>query len=265
MSRARRIAVVSCIAGFAIPVAAFAALAGGLPAYTEYASTFDPAGGFEYIRLVPDHAVLGHLDHALLSGFFYRDDYSKEYAIDDAATLVTVDTSTAAVTTIGQTPFEIWTHLGIAADPSTGLAYALVANDPCTSTDLYGIDLITGAATLIGAYPDGCLEGGLIEPDGTFHAIDSAASALVDVMQGEIGALGFNVGDDATLYHLPGGTTMYLLATDLSVGMMNLYTVDPATGHATLIAPVSAMPGTYTGIAIGPPLPDDVFADGFDG
>ena len=262
MSRAHGVAVVSCIAGFA--VAAHAATLGGLPSYTEYASTFDPGGGFEYIRLVPDHAVLGHLDHALLSGFFYRDDYSKEYAIDDTATLVTIDTSSGAVTTIGQTPFDNWTHLSITADPSTGLAYALYARDPCTSTEFHAIDLITGVTTLIGVYTDACLEAGTIEPDGTYYAIDSTLSALVDLGQGVIGPLGFSVGNDATLYHLPGGTTMYLLATNVSTGAVNLYTVDPVLGLATLIAPVSTTPGIYTGIAIAPPLPDDVFADGFD-
>ena len=167
MSRAHGVAVVSCIAGFA--VAAHAATLGGPPSYIEYASTFDPGGGFEYIRLAPDHAVLGHLDHALLSGFFYRDDYSKEYAIDDTATLVTVDTSSGAVTTIGQTPFDNWTHLSITADPSTGLAYALYARDPCTSTEFHAIDLITGVTTPIGVYADACLEAGTIEPDGTYY------------------------------------------------------------------------------------------------
>jgi len=260
--RIREAFVVSCIVGFA--GAAQAAPLGGTSGYTLYASTADPAGGFEYVRLIPDSVVLGHLDHALLSGLFYREDYSKEYALDDTATLVTVDTSSGAVTTIGPTQIHEWTHLSITANPSTGLGYVLVAENPCPGTDFYAIDLVTGITTLIGLV-DGCLEGGMVAPDGTFFAIDSATSSLVDVRDGTIGALGFSVGDDATLYRVPGQTTTYLIATDVSTDTANVYTVDTVTGTATLIAPVSGMPGSFTGVAAGGPLPDDMFGNGFDG
>lgn len=259
MSLVRAVFVISCVAGFA--AGADAEPNGTPPGYTMYASAVDPGGGFEYVRVIPGGAVLGHLDHALLSGFFYRDDYTKEYALDDAATLVTVDTGTAAVTSIGSTSFSDWTHLSITVDPSSNLAYALVAETPCTETLLYAVDLTTAATSVIGSVP-GCLEAGLFAPDGTYYAIDSASSALIDVSTGPIGALGFAVGDDATLFQIPGGATLYLMATDLSTATMNLYTVDTTTGSATLIAPAG---GVYTGIAIGPPLPDDIFAGNFDG
>jgi hypothetical protein len=263
MSLARAAFVLSCIAGFA--AGAQAAPLGTPPGYTMYASTSDPAGGFEYVRVIPDGAVLGHLDHALLSGFFYRNDYSKEYALDDTATLVTVDTSTAAVTEIGHVNFDGWTHLSITAEASTGLAYALFAETPCTETLLYAVDLTDGASQLVGLAAEGCLEAAMSASDGTFYAIDSASSSLVDILNGTIGALGFSVGDDATLYQLPGEATIYLVATDESTQTQNLYTVDTTTGHATLIAPVSTTPGAYTGIAVAPARPDDVFVDGFDG
>jgi len=260
MSPARAAFVVSCIAAFA---ASAEAAPLGTQGYTMYASTFDPAGGFEYVRLIPDNARLGHLDHALLSGFFYRGDYSKEYALDDEATLVTVDTGTAAVTPIGSTFFSDWTHLSIAVD-SSDLAYALVAETPCDETLLYAVDLNSGVTALIGT-ATGCLEAGMFAADGTYYAIDSASSSLVDVANGAIGALGFAVGGDATLFRIAGGPTIYLVATDVNTQTMNLYDIDTATGLATLIAPFSTTPGAYTGIAIGPALPDDVFGDGFDG
>jgi hypothetical protein len=260
MSLARKAFVVSCIAGFAMNAEAAPQ---GAPNYTLYASTSDPAGGFEYVRLVPDDAVLGHLDHALLSGFFYREDYSKEYAIDDTAMLVTVDTSTAAVTPIGPLDVVDWTHLSIAVDPAN-LAYALVAENPCTETLVFAIDLTSGGASLIGPVA-GCLEGGAFAANGTYYAIDSASSALVDISQSAIGPLGFSVGDDATLFQMPGGATMYLVATDMSVGAMNLYTVDTVTGSATLVAPFVQAPSVYTGVAVGGALPDDIFVGSFDG
>ena len=261
MSPTRAVFVVSCIAGFAGAVQA--AALGGASGYTLYASTADPAGGFEYVRLVPDNVVLGHLDHALLSGFFDGGDYSKEYALDDAATLVTADTTTGAVTTIGATAFFEWTHLSITVDPSTGLGYVLVAEDPCPGTTLYAIDLTNAQTTVIG-FADGCLEGGMIAPNGTYYAIDSANSSLVDLQDGVIGSLGFSVGDDATLYQVPGGATTYLIATDTNTQTANVYTVDTATGMTTLIAPVSGGPGSYTGVAAGGPLPDGIYGDGFD-
>ena len=263
MNRALQAFVGSC-ATMAL-LAAVPAFAGAL-GFTAYASVVGPQGGFEYVRLFPGDVVLAQMDHALLSGAFANGDYSTEYAVDDTFTLVKIDTATGVVTPVGALGnIGDASHVSLAIAPDTGIAFVLVAQSPCTSSILFTVDLTTGITTLIGE-AQGCLQSMTYAPDGTIYALDRADDNLAMLFPDatDIGSIGFSLDDADTLTFAPGSDLLLLFAFNPDLGTNILYTVDTSTGTSTLIgstggvAPISA-------VALGGPLPDAIFVDGFDG
>ena len=161
--------------------------------------------------------------------------------------------------------FDGSSHISLTIDPDSGAALALVARSPCTSSDFYDVDLTTGVTTLIGAV-DGCMQSMVDAPDGTLYALDGDNANLATVFPDvtDIGSIGFPLDDADTLAFAPGLDVMLLFAFNPDLGMNMLYTVDVSTGDATLIGQVG---GTtpIAAVALGGPLPDAIFADGFDG
>ncbi|HET7925358.1 MAG TPA: hypothetical protein VFL30_10690 [Rhodanobacteraceae bacterium] len=262
MHRALRTLIVSC--AVAASLAAASAFAGSFDV-TVYGSVVDPQRGFDYMRVIPGRVVIARMDHALLAGAFANGDYSTEYAIDDTATLVEIDTATGAVSPIGELAgLEDAAHIGLAIDPTTSEAYVLVAWSPCTDTNLYGVDLVTGATMLIGGVP-GCMQSPVFAPDGTLYALDRDTDYLVSLTNGlvEIGSVGFPLDDADVLTYPPGYDVLFLWAFNPIVETNMLYSVDVGTGSATLIGEVGGQ-DPIAAMAVGGPLPDSVFANGFD-
>lgn len=113
--------------------------------------------------------------------------------------LVTVDTTTGTVTTIGAT--GVAAVSGLAYDAGTGVMYGVTAGGG--ASDLVRIDLTSGAATLVGATgydhvgsielaPDGNLYGGITNSGGVnpeyLVRIDTATGAATPV-----GPTGFSI------------------------------------------------------------------------
>jgi hypothetical protein len=265
MNRALQAVAASCAAFALMGAASSEAAPVGTLSFTAYASQPDPQGGFDYLRLFPDNVVIAHLDHALLSATFVNEDYSKEYAIEDDGSLVTVDTGNGAVTQIGGSVTFPWTHVSITTDPDSSVSYLLVAESPCTSSSLFAIDRTSGVTTLIGGY-DGCLQSMVMSPDGNhIYALDRDVGALATLDNGvvDIGSLGFTLDDADTLVFIPGSSNLYLFAFDPDAGTNVFCLVDTTTGHATLIGPTGGdMP--ITGVVAGGALPDAMFANGFE-
>jgi hypothetical protein len=238
----------------------------GDPGITAYVSVADSRGGFDYVRLIPDDVVLARMDHALLTGVFIDADYSKEYAIDDAATLVDIDTASGTVSPIASLDgFEDASHISLAVDPQTGGALALVARTQCTASDLYGIDLATGATSAITAF-NGCLQSMVFAPDRTLYALDRDNGHLVTLTDGiaDVGPIGFALDDADTLAFAPGSDGLLLFAFEPSMRINALLVVDRKTGAGSV---VGFFAGTVpnSAVALGGPLTDAIFADGFDG
>jgi hypothetical protein len=263
MNRALQAFVVSCAAMASL--AAASASAGSLD-FTAYASVAGPQGGFEYVRLFPGNVVLSQMNHALLSGVFVNGDYSTEYAIDDTLTLVEIDTATGVVTPVGSLMgFDGSSHISLTIDPDSGAALALVARSPCTSSDFYDVDLTTGVTTLIGAV-DGCMQSMVDAPDGTLYALDRDNGDLVTLAPDvtDIGSIGFSLDDADTLAFAPGSDILLLFAFNPDLGTNVLYSVDTSTGAATLIGLLGGA-DPIAAVALGGPLPDAIFDEGFDG
>jgi len=263
MNRALQAFVVSCATMASL--AAVPACAGALD-FTAYASVAGPQGGFEYVRLVPGNVVLAQMDHGLLSGAFANGDYSTEYAIDDTFTLVKIDTATGVVTPVGALgSIGETSHVSLAIAPDTGIAFVLAAQSPCTSSMFYAVDLTTGTTTLIGV-AQGCMQSMTYAPDGTIYALDRADDNLAMLYPDatDIGSLGFSLDDADTLAFPPGSALLLLFAFNPDLGTNILYTVDTSTGTSTLIGSMGGV-APIAAVALGGPLPDALFANGFDG
>lgn len=219
---------------------------------------------FEYVRVDLSGGStenVGPLTQDMSVGAFAGSDFSREYAIDyPAGDLYSIDVTTAETTLIGNT--GISGASGMAWDPTSN-AMMVIAHDPaCSSTTLYILDIVTGAAQLIGS-EDGCLAGLAIDANDDVFSIDIAAGRLVED-GGAIGFLGaFNFTYVSALFFDPSSDILYLIALDANTGIESMYTVDTITGLATLIAPIGA--GVqYSAFALAPPDTSTIFANGFD-
>lgn len=174
------------------------------------------------------------------------------YAISWSGTLGSVDPVTGDFTPIGEVGLEEGSFTGFDVDPLTGLAYGVTYNAIC---GVYGIDLVTGAATLINPIT---VEGEPVE-DCTAFDIDDSGVARVAYDN----ASGSNLGtvDLASGVFTPISVEtprLSALATDPTTGTLyavsyndnTVYSVD-TTGSGTPV-------GTITEVD------DDVYAADFD-
>ena len=154
-----------------------------------------------------------------------------------------VGTTTLTTSLIGSWPagaHQSATNQAPAAAASQGiLAYAQLSDD-----SLGRLDLGTGAFTQFGSA--GVQLVGLGEVAGTLYADTTASGTLYTVNRanGTLTAVGSaNIG-----FQVFGSTTNGLFALD---GGMNLYSVDPASGAATLIGPTGLNPPDHNGLSSG--------------
>ncbi len=175
--------------------------------------------------------------------------YGEEYGTGN---LYTIDESDGTMTLVGSGGVGF---NGMAYDGSTMYA--------CTSTDLYSVDLSTGASTMIGAMGNpGAVMIGLACDGSTLYGVDLGDDNFYTIDMGTgaatvVGSLGIdlNYAQDAE-YDKDNGV-LYLSAYTTAG---ELYTVDVSTGTATF---VGAFPGgaEICGFAIpylGITFPNDV-------
>ncbi len=181
--------------------------------------------------------------------------YGAEYSASNAGLLYTINTTTGALTTIGNTNQSL---TGLAYDPVTAIMYG------ANATSLYTVNLTTGATTLVGSFGltgtmialaykvnGGVLYG--INLDDNLYVINKATGAATLV-----GPLGININyaQDAEFDNNNG--ILYLAGYTTTGG---LYTVNTTTGTATLVGAFTggaeitcfAIPYTYTapGVDVG--------------
>lgn len=219
---------------------------------------------------------VGAIERTLVGGAFLDGDVGALYALDfDSGELVRVSTTDASVSVIGTAAAlngEDWS--GLARDPVSGTLYASSTRmvDELSST-LYAIDPATGAATPIGPISGG---GRVIEiaadVGGQLYGVDIAADRLVAIDKSSgagqpIGPLGFNAEFAEGLDFDPSTNLLYFAAVDNQSAFSQpgqMYTIDTATGHATLVGGISADPATaqIAAFAIAlPPSPCSTPAD----
>lgn len=197
---------------------------------------------------------IGAVDRTLVGGAFLAGDFGAMYALDfDSGELVRVNTADAGISAIGVATTlngEDWS--GLALDPTSGTLYAsstLMANG--LSSTLYTIDPATGTATPVGPISDSAR---IIEiatdVSGQLYGVDIAGDALVAIDKSSgagsaIGALGFDAEFAEGLDFDPSTNVLYFAAVNNESPFSQpgqMYAIDTATGHATLVGGISADP-----------------------
>lgn len=219
---------------------------------------------------------IGAVERTLVGGAFLGGDFATMYSLDfDSGELVRMDTADAGVEAVGVAATlngEDWS--GLALDPTDGTLYAssTLMSGGLSST-LYTIDPATGAATPVGPIAGG---GRVIEiaadVGGQLYGVDIDGDVLIAVDKtsgaaSAIGALGFDAEFAEGLDFDPSTDVLYFAAVDDESPFSQpgrMYTIDTATGHATLVGGISADPAVaqIAAFAIAlPPSPCAIPAD----
>ncbi len=168
---------------------------------------------------------------------FLNGDTSTLYMLGDSG-LFSVDTATGVATEISASAGggDVW---GMTADPTTQTLYWI---GPSSDQELSTVDPATGATALIGAITGAAagdtLAGIAADAQGHLYGIDADSDSLVsiDKTSGDtavIGPLGVDADNVTGLAFDPASGTLYF--ANAATGM---YTIDVATGTATLIGTV---------------------------
>lgn len=237
-------------------------------AYTVgYASWF-LGGGFDLVRLDLDGYVstIGSNDMLPSAGAFAGDDYSTQYIVDfNIGRLEAIDVHTGHVTLIGIADLGDNVPIGLGWDPTSRQMYLLAADDPCTTSTLYVIDLASAATFELGSTPR-CISGLAIGADGAGYGVDLDEDALVSIDIGTgassmIGPTGFRTSSLVLgLAFDPSTGLLNLFAFDEDAQTIGRYLVSTDDGAATLVRNYNFAP---LGIALAVEA-DAIFTNGFD-
>jgi len=210
------------------------------------------------------------LDGQLVAATAAGSNYSRLYAIDAEANLVTVDTATGSVSLIGALGIEPQQRVSLAADPGTGALFAIVGDSNCVVTLLYSVDPVTGLATLVAPVPECVASVAADVANQLLYFFDMGAGAVnvIDAQGNEttLGNLGVALNGSARIVIDPVSGGLFMTQFDFPGFSNSLYSIDTTTGAASFIedlggqnplgAPVLAPPA---GTVIDP-----IFANGFD-
>jgi len=193
-------------------------------------------------------------DRTLVGGAFLGDDFSRFYTLDfDTGEFLSLSTTDGSEQVIGvavPAAGEDWS--GLALDRSTGVLYAssTMMSGGLSST-LYTIDTATGMATVIAPLgSDVRIIDIAADATGQLYGVDIAGDTLVALNgpgAGVIGPLGFDAEFAEGLdFDAASGTLYFAAVNNESVFSQpaEMYTIDTATGHATLVGGISADPAT---------------------
>jgi outer membrane protein assembly factor BamB len=142
------------------------------------------------------------------------------------------DITTPPGTKVGDTGPRYGSDAGLSYDPTSGKLYNIQRNG--LSTWLYEINMVTGAATLIGSDTRGRPDSLAIDTDGTAYAFDAIRDTLytVNLSTGAldfVGPLRVDLMAEAGLSFDASGE-LWALTDDGEI-----YTVDKMTGAASLV------------------------------
>jgi hypothetical protein len=189
----------------------------------------------------------------ILAGTFIGDDFSQQFAIDDCCEhFLTIDTATGEPSiNMGrlQGSPEIQRWWGMTWDATTNTLYAVGADDFSVfgDTNWFLARIDRGhevVATIIGGLlgiPQGvAIVGIAVDPIGRMFGVDILGDRLfaIDKATTEvtpIGSLGFNANGALGLDFDDVTGTLYLTSIDDNSGISNLYTIDTATGQASVV------------------------------
>lgn len=202
-------------------------------------------------------------------GIDFRPVDGRLYAVGSSSRVYTIDTMTAAATVVGTgftpalsgsaygfdfnpVPDRIRTHSNAGQNlrlhPGTG---ALAATDGVL-TYAPGDPGVGSAFSITGTAYTNSVAGATTT---TLYAIDSARDVLVTLaspnngVMTTVGPLGVSTGEDVGFDIFPGSGTAY--ATLTNGGRSSLYTINLATGQATLVGEIRGV-GALRGIAVAP-------------
>jgi hypothetical protein len=200
--------------------------------------------------------AIAPITRTLVGGAFLDDDFGTLYTLDfdtgEFLALSTADGSEQVVGTAATPANEDWS--GLALDRSSGTLYASSTQmSGGVSSTLHVIDPATGAATPVGPIAGG---GRIIEiaadAAGQLYGVDIAGDALVAIDKATgaasaIGPLGFDAEFAEGLDFDAATGLLYFAAVNNESPFSQpgqMYTIDPATGHATLVGGISVDPTT---------------------
>ncbi len=163
--------------------------------------------------------------------------------------LVTMNTTTGARTVIGDMGFSM---NGLSYNTANGLLYGITYNSITLATDLYTINMATGASTLVGSAAGVLLINLAINNAGVCYSIDLTNDNLgtINLTTGAftvVGPLGFNANYAQDMEFDRESGELYMAAEDLSSGW--LAWVNQATGASIRIGAFEGG-GEITGFAI---------------
>jgi hypothetical protein len=196
---------------------------------------------------------------SFFAGDFVGEDFSTLYAIDFRTfDLYKVDTATGALTRVDVAEVPpgasalAWN--GMSWDASTHTMFATTSGGRTSESFLETIDPATAATTLVGTITgvgdpvDGTAIIDLaVDSAGLMYGVEIITDTLVaiDKATGEattIGSIGFDANFAADLDFDDYTGTLYFVSYDNGTGLEGLYTLNTATGAATLVSPIGADP-----------------------
>ena len=184
--------------------------------------------------------------------------------------LLEVNQATAAVTFVGATGFD--DSMGISEGDLTyhatsGMLYGTSHKQTASENELFTIDPATGIGTIVGNLPgDGDISGLAFDGSGALFAMDNRSDTLKQIDPATAAVLssiplnfgGASLGDVCSMDFDPRTGQMYVVA-----GIMpSLYTLDLATGQATLIGSTGLGFGGAAGLVVPEPATLSLLAIG---
>ena len=166
-----------------------------------------------------------------------------------AGDLVTINTTTGAVTTVGSMGLAEMT--GLAYDVNTDVVYAVNYEHPYSK--LYTVDIRNSTATFVGNIIEGIIMGIACDNDGDILGVDLGSYASlysidpntgVGTVKGKLGGPHLNFAQDIAYDRNKG--ILYGALYD-GVEDCTLHTINTSTGHATLLYTIG---DELTGFAI---------------
>lgn len=228
-------------------------------------NNLDPPGAFVIIDTETNAVTeIGQFQSNVVTGLSYDPVSDTLYGIDrDADTLVTVNTSTGAITTVGLLGIDTGSG-GMAIDVNTNTLYY---TDNRTDI-LYTIDSLTGVATPIGPHGAGDDTQGLaFDPNtNTLYATGGKTIAIGGIWNNGLYTLDITTGSASLVGYLGIHPKNHGLAFDPinnslfmaeSFGLQPLWAIDTSSGVATSIGNLGVNVGglTYYG-----PIPEPASA-----
>ena len=211
--------------------------------------------------------ILGPLGDDIIAGLAWDPNHGILYGSSTATdSLYRIDPNTGATTPIGPFGGGVSLMHGLEYDSNHDVLYGITS---ALSAALYTLNVSTGAATLVGYHGETGLSGMAFDPiTDTMYVADVSGNFLftIDLGTAALSGVGpFNaVGGDQVGVGLAFDPTQGLFASDNKSSALpddELYSINPATGQATLVGPINH--GNVLGLAFITEPPCPTLEEGF--